>query len=53
MSQNLAEVKVLAAKFYQITGKPLGATGEIAEYLAAEMLGPELVPPRTQGYAGI
>ena len=51
--QILAEVKLLAAEYYQLTGKPLGVTGEVAEYVAAQMLGLELVPPRTPGYDAI
>ena len=35
----LTAVKPLAAEFYRLTGKPLGVTGEIAEYVAAEILG--------------
>lgn len=46
----LASVKPLAAEYYRLTGKPLGVTGEIAEYVAAELLGLELAPPRTAGY---
>ena len=46
----LATVKPLAAEFYQLTGKPLGVTGEIAEFVAAEILGLTLAPARTQGY---
>jgi len=46
----LAAVKPLAAEYYRLTGKPLGVTGEVAEYVAAELLGLELVPPRTAGY---
>ena len=46
----LAKVKPLAAEYYRITGKPLGVTGEIAEYLAASILGLELAPARTAGY---
>jgi len=46
----LATVKPLAAEYYQLTGKPLGVTGEVAEYVAAELLGLELAPPRTKGY---
>jgi hypothetical protein len=46
----LGEVKPLAAEYYRLTGKPLGVTGEVAEYVAAEVLGLELVPPRTKGY---
>ena len=32
------------------SAKPLGVTGEIAEYVAAETLGLTLVPARTVGY---
>lgn len=46
----LASVKVLAAEYYQLTGKPLGVTGEVAEFVASELLGLELVPPRTPGF---
>jgi hypothetical protein len=31
--QILAAVKPLAAEYYQLTGKPLGVTGEVAEYV--------------------
>jgi hypothetical protein len=48
--QILAEVKPLAAEFYRLTGKPLGVTGEVAEYVAAEILGLQLAPARTAGY---
>jgi hypothetical protein len=46
----LAAIKPLATEYYQLTGKPLGVTGEIAEYIAAETLGLTLVPARTVGY---
>ncbi|NVK59526.1 MAG: hypothetical protein HWE37_05595 [Rhodobacteraceae bacterium] len=46
----LSQVKPLAAEYYRITGKPLGVTGEIAEYLAASILDLELAPARTEGY---
>ena len=49
----LAKVKPLAAEYYELTGKPLGVTGEVAEYVAAEVLGLELAPPRTPGYDAI
>jgi hypothetical protein len=49
----LASVKPLAAEYYRLTGKPLGVTGEVAEYIAAEMLRLELAPPRTHGYDAI
>jgi hypothetical protein len=46
----LAQVKPLAAEYYRLTGKPLGVTGEVAEFVAAELLGLKLVPARTVGY---
>lgn len=46
----LATVKPLAAEFYRLTGKPLGVTGEVAEYVAADILGLELAPARMSGY---
>lgn len=46
----LATVKPLAAEYYRLTGKPLGVTGEVAEYVAAEILGLTLAPARTHGY---
>lgn len=49
----LAAVKSLAAEYYRLTGKPLGVTGEVAEYVAAETLGLELTPARTRGYDAI
>lgn len=49
----LDEVKPLAAEYYQLTGKPLGVTGEVAEHVAAELLGLELAPARTAGYDAI
>src|ERR1700689_2505740 len=49
----LAAVKPLAAEYYRLTGKPLGVTGEVAEYIAAEKLKLILVPPRTAGHDAI
>ncbi len=46
----LARIKPLAAEYYRLTGKPLGVTGEIAEYVAAEKLGLTLTPARTEGH---
>jgi hypothetical protein len=46
----LATVKPLAAEYYRLTGKPLGVTGEVAEYVAAETLGLALAEARTPGY---
>ena len=53
INEILGDVKRLACEYYQLTGKPLGVTGEVAELAAAEKLGLELVPPRTAGYDAI
>ena len=42
--------KAAAVDYYQLTGKPLGITGEIGEYLAAKHLGLELADARNPGY---
>lgn len=49
----LADVRALAREYYSSTGKPLGVTGELAEYEAAEKLGLELADARTAGYDAI
>ncbi|WCR10290.1 hypothetical protein JHW45_14650 [Paracoccus stylophorae] len=46
----LATIKPLASEYMRITGKPLGVTGEIAEYVVAQKLGLELASARTPGY---
>lgn len=46
----LSEAKGLAQRYRALTGKPLGVTGEVAEYEAARILGLELAPARTAGY---
>jgi hypothetical protein len=46
----LATVKPLGAEYYRLTGKPLGVTGEVAEYIAAELIGLKLTPARTEGH---
>ncbi len=46
----LADVKRLAAEYYLLMQRPLGVTGEIAEFEAAEKLGLELAEARTAGY---
>lgn len=53
IKQILATVKPLAAEYYQLTGKPLGVTGEIAEYVAAEKLNLVLTPARTSGHDAV
>ncbi|KAA3653336.1 MAG: hypothetical protein DWQ11_08350 [Proteobacteria bacterium] len=49
----LAEAKKLAQQYRALTGKPLGITGEVAEYEAARILGVELTPARQAGYDAI
>jgi hypothetical protein len=46
----LAKAKVLAQHYYALTQKPLGITGEVAEYEAARLLGVKLTPARQAGY---
>jgi hypothetical protein len=46
----LAKAKLLARQYYDLTGKPLGVTGEVAEYEAARLLGVTLAPARQAGY---
>lgn len=49
----LAEAKKLAQEYRRLTGKPLGITGEVAEYEAARILGVELTPARQAGYDAV
>ncbi len=49
----LAEAKKLAQQYRVLTGKPLGITGEVAEYEAARILGLELSSARQAGYDAI
>jgi hypothetical protein len=46
----LEAVKALAKKYRKLTGKPLGITGEVAEFAAASLLGLELAEARQSGY---
>ena len=49
----LTAAKDLAARYKKLTGKPLGITGEIAEFNAANLLGLELAEARQAGYDAI
>lgn len=49
----LADVRALAVEYYQLTGKPLGVTGEIGEVEAAEKMALELETARTEGYDAV
>lgn len=46
----LSQVKLLAKRYKDLTGKPLGVTGEVAEFSAATLLGLDLVVARHPGY---
>jgi hypothetical protein len=46
----LGEAKKLAQRYRILTGKPLGITGEVAEFEAARLLGIKLVEARQAGY---
>ncbi len=46
----LRDVKAIAVEYYEKTRKPLGVTGEIAEFEASEKLGLELADARSPGY---
>lgn len=49
----LQEAKLLAQRYRKLTGKPLGITGEVAEYEAARLLGLQLTPARQAGYDAV
>ena len=46
----LRDVKALAVEYYEKTRKPIGVTGEIAEFEASEKLDLKLVDARSPGY---
>lgn len=49
----LGSAKKIAQEYRALTGKPLGITGEIAEYEAAQILGLTLAVAREPGYDAI
>lgn len=49
----LAAAKLLAQKYRALTDKPLGITGEVAEFEAARLLNLTLVEARQAGYDAI
>jgi hypothetical protein len=49
----LGEAKLLAKKYRDLTGKPLGITGEVAEFAAADILDLELADARQTGYDAV
>lgn len=46
----LKQTKVVAQAYQDLTGRPMGITGEVAEYEAARLLGLKLCPARQPGY---
>jgi len=46
----LIQAKNLAKRYRALTGKPLGITGEVAEFYASKYLGLRLAPAREPGY---
>lgn len=46
----LRQAKMLAREYRELTGKPLGIAGEVAEYEAAKHLRIKLAPARHAGY---
>jgi hypothetical protein len=49
----LQRAKLVAREYYELTGRPLGVTAEIAEYEACRLLDLELAPVRHPGYDAI
>ena len=45
--------KAAASRYRELTGKPLGITGEVGEVLAARLLGLELADTRQPGYDAV
>lgn len=43
----------IARRYRDVTGKPLGITGEVGEFVAADLLGVRLAEARQPGYDGI
>lgn len=50
ISEILEQAKSLAIRYKNLTGKPLGITGEIAEFSAAKELNLKLAKAREKGY---
>jgi hypothetical protein len=49
----IQEAKKVAKQYRQLTGKPLGITGEVGEFIAANLLGLELTEARQPGYDAV
>ena len=49
----LEKAKLIAQQYYALTKKPLGITGEVAEYEVARLLKVQLTPARQAGYDAV
>lgn len=49
----LTDITNLAVEYYELTGRPLGVTGEIAECTACATFDMELAPARSAGFDAI
>ena len=49
----IADAKAVAHRYRKLTGRPLGITGEVAEYEAARLLGLRLADVRQHGYDAV
>jgi hypothetical protein len=53
LAELIIRAKAVAVRYRRLTGKPLGVSGEVAEYEVARVLGLNLSPARTQGYDAV
>jgi hypothetical protein len=49
----IQQARQVAKQYRELTGKPLGITGEVGEFIAADLLGLELTEARQPGYDAI
>jgi hypothetical protein len=49
----IEDAKRLAKQYRELTGKPLGVTGEVGEFIAAELMELKLTGARQPGYDAI
>lgn len=53
LAQIITEAKKLAIRYRRLTGRPLGITGEVAEYEAARLLDLRLSVVRQEGFDAV
>ena len=53
LAQIITEAKKLAIRYRRLTGRPLGITGEVAEYEAARLLDLRLAVVRQEGFDAV